>query len=117
MWEIELFATANGKEVVADFLDSLPYRHRAKAIWEIELLAMQGTGLMLPYVRHIDGELWELRIKFGSDISRIFYFIPAKNKIVLLHGFVKKTDKTPAGEIDITKKRLLDYKERCSHEF
>ena len=116
MWEIELFVTANGEEVVADFLDSLPRKHKAKAIWEIELLAIQGTGLTLPYVRHIDGELWELRIKFGSDISRVFYFIPIKNRIVLLHGFVKKTDKTPPGEIAIARMHMLDYKERCSHE-
>ena len=116
MWEIELFTTTAGEEVVADFLDSLPRKHRAKAIWEIELLAVQGLGLTLPYVRHIDGELWELRIKFGSDISRIFYFIPVKNRIVLLHGFVKKTDKTPPGEIETARKRMLDYKERCSHE-
>jgi len=117
MWEIELYKTADEKEVVADFLDSLPTKHRAKAIWEIDLLAVQGTKLTLPYVRHIDGELWELRIKFASDISRIFYFIPVQNKIVLLHGFVKKTDKTPASEIDTAKKRILDYKERYSHEF
>jgi phage-related protein len=117
MWEVEFFATAGGKEVVADFLDSLPRKHKAKAIWEIELLAIQGTGLALPYARHIDGELWELRIKFGSDISRIFYFSPIKNKIVLLHGLVKKTDKTPRGEIEIAQKRLLDYNERHSHEF
>ena len=116
MWDIELFTTADGKEVVADFLDSLPLKHRAKAIWEIELLAVQGIGLTLPYAKHIDGELWELRIKFASDISRIFYFIPVQNKIVLLHGFVKKTDKTPPGEIEIAKKRILDYKRRYSHE-
>jgi len=116
MWEIELFTTTAGEEVVADFLDSLPRKHRAKAIWEIELLSMHGSRLTLPYVRHIDGELWELRIKFGSDISRIFYFIPVKNRIVLLHGFVKKTDKTPPGEIETARKRMLDYKERCSHE-
>jgi len=90
MWEIEFFATASGEEVVADFLDRLPRKHRAKAIWEIELLALQGTGLTLPYVKHIDGDLWELRIKFSSDILRIFYFVPVENKIVLLHGFVKK---------------------------
>ena len=116
MWEIEFFATASGEEVVAGFLESLPRKHKAKAIWEIELLALQGTGLTLPYVRHIGGELWELRIKFGSDISRVFYFIPIKNRIVLLHGFVKKTDKTPSGEIDIARKRMLDYKERHLHE-
>lgn len=114
MWEIELFVTATGEEVVAAFLDSLPRKHRAKAIWEIELLSIQGTSLTQPYVKHINGDLWELRIKFASDISRIFYFIPMKDKIVLLHGFIKKTNKTPPGEIDIARKRMEDYQRRCS---
>ncbi len=117
MWEIELFASDSGEEYVADFLDSLPRKHRAKAIWEIELLSIQGTALTLPYVKHIDGELWELRVKFAGDISRILYFVPVRNKIVLLHGFVKKTDKTPSGDIAIAQKRLLDYKKRYCNAY
>jgi phage-related protein len=113
MWDVELYVMANGEEVVANFLDSLPRKHHAKAIWEIDLLSLKGTALTQPYVSHIQGDLWELRIKFASDISRIFYFIPLQNKIVLLHGFLKKTNKTPPSEIEIAKNRMLDYKERC----
>ena len=114
MWEIELYSTDTHEEVVADFLDGLPRKHRAKAFWEIELLSTYGTSLKQPYVKHIDGDLWELRIKFSSDISRIFYFVATDTKIVLLHGFVKKTDKTPPNEIETANKRMADYKERCS---
>ena len=113
MWEIELYKTKDGKEVVADFLDTLPDKHRAKALWEIDLLAKHGTNLKMPYVEHIKDELWELRIKFASDISRVFYFTPAKEKFVLLHGFVKKTKKIPPAEIDTALKRMLDFKERA----
>jgi phage-related protein len=109
-WEIILYRTKTGKEVVANFLDSLPVKHKAKAFWEIELLAEKGTSLREPYVKHIDGELWELRIKFSSDISRVFYFVPSKSQIVLLHGFVKKTQKTPKNEIEKAFKNLADYK-------
>ncbi|GHT95536.1 toxin RelE [Spirochaetia bacterium] len=109
MWEIELYATANGEEVVGDFLDNLSRKHRAKALWEIDLLSLHGTALTQPYVKHIDEKLWELRIQSSGDISRIFYFIPLQNKIVLLHGFVKKTNKTPPGEIKTAKKRMTDY--------
>jgi phage-related protein len=112
MWDIELYVTASGEEVVADFLDGLPRKHHAKAIWEIELLSACGPALQQPYVKHISGELWELRIKFSSEISRIFYFIPTGDKIVLLHGFVKKTQKTPPGEIETATKRMTDYKRR-----
>lgn len=110
---IDFYKTRDGKEPVADFLDSLPRKHKAKAFWELDLLAEKGRKLKEPYVKHIEGELWELRIKFASDISRIFYFIPNETNVILLHGFIKKTRKTPANQIEIAKKRLADYKERC----
>jgi phage-related protein len=112
MWEIELYSTNKGEEVVANFLDSLPVKHRVKAIWEIDLLAVYGTSLTMPYVRHIEGKLWELRIKFASDISRIFYFLPTGEKIVLLHGFFKKTDDIPQEEKDIAIRRMNNYERR-----
>lgn len=118
MWEIELYRTDKGKEIVADFLDSLPIKLRAKAFRDIDLLREHGTTLREPYVKHIDGGLWELRIKFASDISRVFYFYPLAHKIVLLHGFVKKTTKTPKREIEAAKKRMADYQERSyNNEF
>lgn len=75
---------------MAEFLDSLPPKHQAKAFREIDLLERFGSSLKEPYVKHIDGEIWELRIRFSSDISRIFYFTWNFNTIVLLHGFVKR---------------------------
>lgn len=112
MWEIEFYEPENGKNTIVDFLESLPKKHRAKAFWEIELLSEHGTALKEPYSKHISDDLWELRIKFSSDISRIFYFIPIKEKIVLLHGFVKKTEKTPKNEIDLAKEKMKEYKRR-----
>jgi phage-related protein len=49
----------------------------------------------------------------GSDISRIFYFIPVGDDIVLLHGFIKKTQKTPPEEISKAKAYLSDYERRA----
>lgn len=112
IYKIEFYATADGKEVVAEFLDSLPAKHQAKAFREIDLLEEFGNALKEPYVKHIEGEIWELRIRFSSDISRIFYFIWNAETIVLLHGFLKKTQKTPRPEIETAKKRLTDYQER-----
>ena len=110
--KIELYVTADGKEVMAEFLDSLPPKHQAKAIREIELLERFGNSLKEPYVKHIDGEIWELRIRFANDISRIFYFSQHMETTVLLHGFIKKTQKTPHAEIETAKRRLDDYKRR-----
>ena len=110
--EVEFYSTADGGEPVAAFLDSLPPKHKAKAFHEIELLEEFGNALKEPYVKHITGEIWELRIRFSSDISRIFYFTWRAETIVLLHGFVKKTQKTPRREIETAQKRMEDYKRR-----
>jgi len=112
-WTIEFYKAEDGEDPIVDFLDSLPRKHKAKAFWELDLLADKGLELKEPYAKHIEDELWELRIKFASDISRVFYFIPTETKIVLLHGFIKKTDKTPVNEIETAKKRLVDYRKRC----
>lgn len=112
IYKIEFYATADGKELLADFLDSLPPKHQSKAFREIDLLEEYGSSLKEPYVKHIEGEIWELHIKFSSDISRIFYFTWNAETIVLLHGFLKKTQKTPRAEIETAQKRLLDYRRR-----
>lgn len=111
---IKFYSTSSGREVVMEFLDSLPRKLKAKAFQEIDLLAEYGTKLKEPYVKHIDKDLWELRIQFSSDIARIFYFVMQKDQIILLHGFVKKTNKTPTSEIATARKRMQDYKERCT---
>jgi len=115
-WKIITYQKENGEKPVEDFLENLPCKHKAKAVWEIDLLAEYGTGLKEPYVKSIKGDeykgIWELRIKFASDISRIFYFVPVGDTFVLLHGFVKKTDKIPKREIEIAKQYMEDYKRR-----
>ena len=60
--------------------------------------------------------MYELRIKFSSDIARIFYFTYYNNKFVLLNGFIKKTMKTPENEIKKARKYMEDYKRRADHE-
>ena len=112
MWNIIFYEKADGKVPVQEFLDSLPEKHLAKALRDIDVLELYGTKLKEPHVKHIKGKLWELRIKSASDISRIFYFIPVGPDIVLLHGFVKKEQKTPNREIEIANTYLEDYKRR-----
>lgn len=75
-----------------------------------------GDELKELYVKSIKGKknkgLYELRIKFSSDIARIFYFTYYNNKYVLLHGFVKKTMETPKNEIERARNYMEDYKRR-----
>lgn len=110
--EVEFYKTEAGREVVAEFLDSLPEKALAKVFRDIDLLAEYGSDLHEPYTKHIEGPLWELRSKFSSNVYRIFYFIWKDNKLILLHGYTKKTQKAPPKEIEVARKRLMDYKMR-----
>ena len=117
-WKVWIYQKENGEEPVKEFIHSLPAKHQAKALWEISLLSDFGTELKAPYAKAITGDafkgLWELRIKFSSDISRIFYFMPVGDTFVLLHGFLKKTDKTPSSELEKAKAYMVDYQRRVS---
>lgn len=99
---------------------SLQPKIRAKAFSDIELLEKHGSNLREPYVKPIKGKenkgLCELRVKFASDIVRIFYYTYYNNKYILLHGFIKKSMKTPKSEIERARKYMEDYKRRSGHE-
>ena len=117
--EIDLYRKENGKIPIKEFVNSLAPKLRAKAICDIELLQKHGNQLREPYVKHIKGKqnkgLYELRIKFANDIARIFYFTYHNGKYILLHGFVKKTIKTPTSEIERARKYMEDYKRRVKN--
>ena len=119
-WEVEYYQKENGEIPVEDFLLSLPPKLRAKAYSDILLLARLGTNIREPYSSPIKGEkykgLFELRTKFSTDITRIFYFTHHNNKFILLHGFVKKSDKTPVRELERAIKHKNDYESRCEHD-
>lgn len=116
-WQVEYYKKENGKIPVVEYLLTLNAKMRAKAFSEIELLEKHGIALREPYAKPIKGEkykdLFELRIKFSSDISRIFYFTFKNNTFVLLHGFTKKSDKTPEKELDKALRYKEDYERRC----
>ena len=75
-------------------------------MYSLALLEEFGNQLREPFSKPIGDGIFELRIKFSSDITRIFYFFVVDNKIILTNGFVKKTPKTPKAEIELAKKYL-----------
>ena len=89
---------------------------RVKAVNSIALPEEFGNQLREPHSKAIEDGLFELRIKFASDITRIFYFFRVGNKIILTNGFVKKTQKTPESEKQLAKKYKADYERRYGHE-
>ena len=103
-WKIEYYQKENGEIPVEDFLLTLEPKLRAKAYNDIMLLKQLGINIRAPYSAPIKGDkykgIFELRTKFSSDITRIFYFLFEKNKFILLHGFVKKANKTLTKELE-----------------
>lgn len=120
MYPIYFYRDRNGKEPVLDYLRSLVKRKdkdsriKANKINDyIEVLSKYGTQAGEPYLKHLDGEIWELR----PLRDRILFIAWQDGGFVLLHTFLKKTQKTPAREIEKAKRELADLKERgLSHE-
>jgi len=95
-----------GKEPVLEFVLSLDRKSLAKVEKYIRYLRLCEGYLEEPYSRHITGKIRELRVDFSHNSHRIFYFGFIKKTIILLHGFMKKTKKTPRSEI---KKAIENY--------
>lgn len=112
MFDLEFYTLPTGERPVQLFLDDLDTKMRAKALHGLSILEEFGNQLREPYSKAIGDGLFELRIKFASDITRIFYFFVVDNKIVLTNGFVKKTVKTPKSELALAKKYKADYEGR-----
>lgn len=111
-FDIELFSTEDGKEPVADFLDSLEPKMNAKLIGLMEILEEKGTELRKPYSAPLGDGIFELRCRLGSNITRALYFFYVGKIIVVTNGFVKKTRKTPPAEIKLAKDRRRDWIKR-----
>jgi phage-related protein len=115
---VVFYRTANGKCPVEDFLASLPGKVAQKILWVLRLLE-ELEFIPASYFTKLAGtdEIWECRISFAANSYRILCFVYGKSSIVLTHGFIKKTKKTPRNEIGRAETCKRDYKERePSHE-
>ena len=118
MHEIIFYRDSNGNEPVLEYIKELKNnsskdsRIKLNKINDyIQALSEYGTQLSENYVKHLEGDIWELRpIK-----DRILFAGIVGGKYVLLHQFVKKTQKTPQREIEKAKRELSDFIERSSH--
>lgn len=63
-----------------------------------------------PHVRHVRGQLWEIRLKGKAGIARALYVTARAPRVVILRAFIKKTEKTPTGEIDLALQRAKELK-------
>lgn len=80
------------------------FERLVRFIEEHGLLELQRT-----YVKHLDGKLWELRMKGRDGIARSIYLTAEGRTVIILHSFVKKTQKTPKAAIRIAKERAKEF--------
>lgn len=86
---------------------SLDAKMQAKVFRTIDLLENNGTDLRAPYSSPLNDGIFELRIKQGSNITRVLYFFFIGNKAILTNGFIKKTQKTPTGQMNYYQELVL----------
>lgn len=115
MFDIDFYRLPDGTAPVEEFLDTLTVKMRNKALDSLLILEEFGNSLREPYSKYMGNGLFELRIKFSSDISRIFYFFYADNKIILTNGFIKKTQKTPRAQLKLARQYKAAYERQSNN--
>lgn len=93
MFEIEYYRDASGKKPVESFIDGLDLVMKPNTFGLVELLERYGPELGMPFSRHLEDGIFEFRVVRGSDSVRILYFFVVGKRVVLTHGFRKKTQK------------------------
>lgn len=107
-WEVVFYKNKKGNIPVKEWIENLNKKTKTKIYRNIQLLEEMGINLKEPFVKHLKSKLYELRIKDEKGIYRIIYFSYTNRQFVLLHGFVKKTQKTPNNEIIIAETRMKE---------
>ncbi len=111
-YEVLFYVKADGECPMDGFLDALPVKVRAKVAKWIELLEEEGPDLPRPYADLLRDKVRELRVKFGPVHYRLLYFFMAK-KIIITHGFVKRTERVPEAEIERALEAMRDLYQRA----
>lgn len=117
MYDLIFYKDKNNHSDIVEMLDDLQEQantnkdariNREKILSYMAALAEYGTRIGKPIVKHIDGNIWELR----PLSNRIFFFYWKDNKFVLLHHYIKKSQKAPTKEINKARLNLKDFLER-----
>jgi phage-related protein len=112
VWHIEYYKPTTGNCPVEEFIESLNAKARARIARTLDLLEEFDIRLNMPYARHLEKQLWELRVRHGRNQYHIIYFLHTGQTFVLLHGFAKKTGRVPRADMKIAKNRQDDYLSR-----
>ena len=103
-WRIEAL-----NDIVRAELDALPVDMRARLIRMQQIIRQTGLeGLKEPHVKHLEGKLWEMRLKGRDGIARAIYVTALSHRLVIVRAFIKKTQQTPRSEIDLALRRAKE---------
>jgi phage-related protein len=108
--DIRFYATELGAEPVREWLKLLPAIDR-KVIGENMKTVQFGWPLGMPLVRNMGGGIWEVRIRLENRIARVLFVLDGST-MVLLHGFIKKTQATSQQDLELAKDRLKQLRKR-----
>jgi phage-related protein len=103
---VAFYCTADGNEPARDFLKSLTREDRREVGADLYTLQTEWP-IGMPLVRSLNKGLWELRSDLGDRIARLMFCFHQR-RIIVLHGFIKKSQKTPQADLDLAIKRLKE---------
>ncbi len=106
VWQVRFFSERVEEEILA-----LPDGLLARFLKYSERMEVFGPDLGMPHTRPMGRGLFELRLRSGEGIARVFYSMDQERGIVMLHGFIKKSQKTPAREIETARRRMTELQD------
>ena len=112
---VNFYRTKTAHCPVEEFLDSLTGKQVQKIVWVLRLIEELPIVPRQYFKKLVNTDnIWEVRVQLGNDIFRLLGFLDEPNTLVLTHGFVKKTQKTPTQEITLAEQRKQDFFTRRS---
>ncbi len=106
-WSVDTLNHDVDKEI-----ESLPASLRARLLRLMEMVETFGLEQMHePHVKHLEGKLWELRAKARDGIARGIYVTASGRRVIILHVFEKKTQKTPVTALAMARRRMAMVKQ------
>ena len=105
--KVAFYKTNSGEEPVRKWLQDLE-KEEKKAIGEDIKTVQFGWPLGMPVVRKLEKDLWEVRVSLMDRIARVLFTVK-EDTMILLHGFIKKSKKTPANDLKLAKQRLKSF--------
>ena len=115
-WLIKFYTDREAKSLVAEWFEAQDAKTQAKLLWVFDLLAESGIDVGMPHVKPLEDKLYEIRVRVDRNAYRIIYFLHTGQQFILLHGFQKKTQKTPTKELKLAKKYLAAFLEQVAEE-